>query len=85
MLSLNQCQYTVINHTKHKIGGIQCDAPEGFHSGPQLVFLCMSDIVYLSSTHEIILCADDTNVFFHRSSIDLLKRKTNVWPENLTT
>lgn len=44
----------------------------------------MNDIVNIHSTPDIILYANDTNVFFHGSSIDVLGSQTNIWLENLS-
>lgn len=80
----NRLQYTEISHARSNFGQIKYGVPQGSILGPLLFLLYINDIVNLPFTPDIILYADDTNVFFSGRDLALLERQTNLWLENLS-
>lgn len=79
----NRLQYTEIGHARSSFGQIKYGVPQGPILGPLLFLLYINDIVNLPLTPDIILYADDTNVFFSGRDLALLERQTNLWLANL--
>lgn len=81
----NRVQYTNIGNAKSEFGKITCGVPQGSILGPLLFIMYINDIVNIPLTPDIILYADDTNVFFSGPDIDDLMLKANIWLQNLST
>lgn len=80
----NRFQYTEIEHARSKQGKLNFGVPQGSILGPLLFLLYINDIVHISSTAELILYADDTNIFFSGSDLAPLQTLTNAWLEKLS-
>lgn len=78
-------QYTKIGNATSHFGEITCGVPQGSILGPLLFIIYINDIVNIPLTPDIILYADDTNVFFSGPDIDVLKLQANQWLENLSS
>ena len=59
----NRSQYVCINGVNSGISPIKCGVPQGSILGPLLFILYINDIAQISKTMELILFADDTNIF----------------------
>lgn len=62
----HRVQYTVINGFQSELKQIKYGVPQGSILGPLLFLLYINDLVNIAQTPDIILYADDTNVFFYR-------------------
>ncbi|WP_223119964.1 reverse transcriptase domain-containing protein, partial [Salmonella sp. S146_54837] len=60
----NRYQYTSYKNTNSHLAGIQCGVPQGSILGPLLFIIYVNDICHVSEIANIILFADDTNIFF---------------------
>lgn len=80
----NRLQYTKIGSAKSHFGEIICGVPQGSILGPLLFIIYINDLVNIPLTPDIILYADDTNVFFSGPDIDVLKSQANLWLESLS-
>lgn len=60
----DRVQYTTLNREKSEIGKIQYGVPQGSILGPLLFLVYINDIVKIPHTPDIVLYADDTNIFF---------------------
>lgn len=80
----NRFQYTEIDHARSKLGKLNYGVPQGSILGPLLFLLYINDIVNISSTADIVLYADDTNMFFSGSDLGALQLQTNSWLEKLS-
>lgn len=81
----NRMQYTKIGNATSHFGEITCGVPQGSILGPLLFIIYINDIANIPLTPDIILYADDTNVFFSGPDIDVLKSQANQWLENLSS
>lgn len=61
----NRRQFVVINNLQSDTELINYGVPQGSILGPTLFLLYINDIVNIPLTSDIVLYADDTNVFFH--------------------
>lgn len=76
-------QYTVLNDMRSPLAKLRYGVPQESILGPLLFLLYINDIVNIPQTPNIILYADDTNVFFTGSCLDSIERETNNWLEQL--
>lgn len=80
----NRLQYTNIGKAKYEFGEITCGVPQGSILDPLLFIIYINDIVNIPLTPDIVLYADDTNVFFSGPNTDDLKLKANIWLQSLS-
>ncbi|MDD9361389.1 MAG: reverse transcriptase domain-containing protein, partial [Anaplasma sp.] len=62
----NRTQFVVINNIASGTDNIRYGVPQGSILGPIMFLLYINDIVLIPNTPDIVLYADDTNVFFFR-------------------
>ena len=67
---LNRSQYVCINGVNSGISPRKCGVPHGSIHGPLLFILYINDIAQISKTIELILFADDTNIFMSDKCFD---------------
>lgn len=73
-----------MKHSKSETGKINYGVPQGSILGPLLFLLYINDIVNVPLTADIILYADDTNVFFSGQDISSIEKQANLWLNNLS-
>ena len=66
----NRFQFVQIDCIKSKILPISCGVPQGSILGALLFILNINDIVNISKLAEVIMFADDTNLFFSHENLD---------------
>lgn len=76
-------QYTQLHETRSETGKIKYGVPQGSILGPLLFLAYINDIVNVPLTPDIVLYADDTNVFFSGPDLALLESKANAWLNEL--
>ncbi|MFZ2539889.1 MAG: reverse transcriptase family protein, partial [Oscillospiraceae bacterium] len=74
---MNRKQYVVINTSKSKFTAIKCGVPQGSMLGPILFLLYINDLNYVSKLLQIIMFADDTNIFLTGKSLKQLNQQLN--------
>lgn len=78
-------QFTVINAAASHVKTIKYGVPQGSILGPVLFILYLNDIVNIPGSENLVLYADDTNVFFSGIDPYALERKANYWLTGLST
>jgi len=73
----NRYQYVEYNGVKSNPLGIICGVPQGSVLGPVLFLLYINDLVNATNSLELILFADDTNLFMSDASLDRLITTVN--------
>jgi len=73
----NRYQYVEYNGVKSNLCRITCGVPQGSVLGPVLFLLYINDIVNASKSLELILFADDTNLFMSDANLDRLIATVN--------
>ncbi len=80
----NRQQYVEFNSTCSSLSKIKCGVPQGSILGPLFFLIYINDIANSSSIAEMILFADDTNVFFSDSDLSRLITVINSEMKNLS-
>jgi hypothetical protein len=73
----HRSQFVQINNIQSSMLPITCGVPQGSILGPLLFIVYINDIIHVSDIADIMLFADDTNMFFSRSSFDTLLTLVN--------
>ena len=71
-------QYTLFNSVSSNVSSIKCGVPQGSILGPLLFLIYVNDISNVSPILQYILFADDTNVFYSHSDLNLLIATMNI-------
>jgi hypothetical protein len=77
-------QYVQFNSTCSSLSKIKCGVPQGSILRPLFFLIYIIDIANSSSIAEMILFADDTNVFFSDSDLSRLTTVINSEMKNLS-
>ena len=80
----NRLQFVQYNNTCSSYKTIQCGVPQGSILGPLLFLLYINDLGNVSNILELILFADDTNVFFSHNDFSSLTNIVNCEIERLS-
>ena len=70
-------QFTFCNGKRSELRTITCGVPQGSVLGPLLFLLYINDLPNISSKLKFYLFADDTNIFYEGSNLDVLERTVN--------
>ena len=68
----NRQQYVEYNGAYSSYNSIKCGVPQGSILGPLLFLIYINDLCNASNIVELILFADDTNIFFSHNNLLLL-------------
>ena len=68
----NRLQYFKFNGTLSSYKEILCGVPQGSVLGPLFFLIYINDICHLSNLYDLVLSADDTNLFFSPNDIQTL-------------
>lgn len=74
----NRQQFVQMNNIKSRNASIRCGVPQGSILGPLLFLIYINDIIHVSDLANVIMFADDTNLFFSGDKLDLLNTQINV-------
>ena len=74
----NRYQFVRIGDTDSDQSLIKCGVPQGSILGPLLFILYINDIVNVTELAELILFADDTNLFLSNQNLDNLFHQANI-------
>jgi hypothetical protein len=73
----NRQQYVEYNGAYSSYNSIKCGVPQGSILGPLLFLIYINDLCNASNIVELILSADDTNIFFSHNNLPLLMNIIN--------
>lgn len=79
----NRTQFTSINGVISETQYIRYGVPQGSILGPILFLLYINDIVHIKGYTNMVLYADDTNVFFSGVNVHDLFGQANTWLDRL--
>ena len=71
-------QYVFLHNVASSLLPITCGVPQGSILGPLLFILYINDIINCTDTLELILFADDTNMFYSNRDFYELERIINI-------
>ena len=73
----NRVQFVNLNDVKSEYLPINCEVPQSSILGPLLFLLYINDMSNISSVIDIILFADDTNIFVSDKCLSTLESRVN--------
>lgn len=77
-------QFVQINSTSSDVLELKQGVPQGSKLGPLLFIVYVNDIINIKGSQELVMYADDTNVFFTSDDIVKLHSLVNVYLEQLS-
>ena len=76
-LICNRAQFVTLNNINSDTKHITCGVPQGSVLGPLLFLIYINDLPNISNKMIFLLFADDTNIFFEASDLNLIQYTVN--------
>ena len=73
----NRSQFVTLNNTNSDTKHITCGVPQGSVLGPLLFLIYINDLPNISNKMKFFLFADDTNIFFEASDLNVIQYTVN--------
>ena len=81
----NRKQFVLYNNVESDMGWVRCGVPQGSILGPSLFLLYINDLCNVSELLQIVLFADDTNIFYEHVDKTSLEHTLNIELNKINT
>ena len=81
----NREQFVLYNNVESDMGWVRCGVPQGSLLGPSLFLLYRNDLCNVSKLLQIVLFADDTNIFYEDADKSSLEHTLNIEINKINT
>ena len=81
----NRKHFVLYNNVESDMGWVQCGVPQGSLLGPSVFLLYRNDLCNVSKLLQIVLFADDTNIFYEDADKSSLEHTLNIEINKINT